>query len=93
MAVGEREGLVKVTEWQKTYYAGDSGIQSGATTVRSDDDGTEYSTKKYTYTTTVTENPAGKQHTCTLCDMLVYTTDTQPKPSLLVLVCCLLHTE
>uniref|UniRef100_A0AAR2JSH8 Junction plakoglobin n=1 Tax=Pygocentrus nattereri TaxID=42514 RepID=A0AAR2JSH8_PYGNA len=58
MQMGEREGVVKVTEWQKTYYAGDSGIQSGATTVRSDDDGTEYSTKKYTFTTTVAENPA-----------------------------------
>lgn len=58
MQMGEREGVLKVTEWQKSYYAGDSGIQSGATTVRSDDDGTEYSSKKYTFTTTVTENPA-----------------------------------
>lgn len=58
---GEHDGAVKVTEWQKTYYTTDSGIQSGATTVRADDDGTEYS-KKYTYTTMVTENPAGEKH-------------------------------
>ncbi|XP_053491490.1 junction plakoglobin a isoform X2 [Ictalurus furcatus] len=57
MQMGERDGAVKVTEWQKTYYTTDSGIQSGATTVRGDDDGTEYS-KKYTYTSTVTEHPA-----------------------------------
>uniref|UniRef100_A0A8C7NTY9 Junction plakoglobin a n=1 Tax=Oncorhynchus mykiss TaxID=8022 RepID=A0A8C7NTY9_ONCMY len=49
-----------VKEWQQTYYAGDSGIQSGATTVRTDDDGTEYSTKQYSTVTTtvVSENPA-----------------------------------
>lgn len=52
---------MKVTEWQQTYYTGDSGIQSGATTVRGlmEDDPTDY-TKKYTLTTTVTEIPAGK---------------------------------
>uniref|UniRef100_A0A8C7CVX8 Junction plakoglobin a n=1 Tax=Oncorhynchus kisutch TaxID=8019 RepID=A0A8C7CVX8_ONCKI len=52
----------KVKEWQETYYAGDSGIQSGATTVRTDDDGTEYSTKQYSTVTTtiVSENPAGE---------------------------------
>uniref|UniRef100_A0A4W4GHD8 Junction plakoglobin n=1 Tax=Electrophorus electricus TaxID=8005 RepID=A0A4W4GHD8_ELEEL len=56
--LGEREGVVKVTEWQNTHYAGDSGFQSGATTVRSDgDDGTEFHSKKYTMTTTVTETP------------------------------------
>lgn len=63
--VGEHDGVMKVTDWQKTYYAADSGIQSGATTVRADDDGTEYS-KKYTYTsttTTVTEDPAGEKCT------------------------------
>ncbi|XP_023990777.1 junction plakoglobin [Salvelinus sp. IW2-2015] len=54
------DGRVKVKEWQQTYYAGDSGIQSGATTVRTDDDGTEYSTKQYSTitTTVVSENPA-----------------------------------
>uniref|UniRef100_A0A8C7CU55 Junction plakoglobin a n=1 Tax=Oncorhynchus kisutch TaxID=8019 RepID=A0A8C7CU55_ONCKI len=54
------EGRGKVKEWQETYYAGDSGIQSGATTVRTDDDGTEYSTKQYSTVTTtiVSENPA-----------------------------------
>uniref|UniRef100_A0A4W4GHL2 Junction plakoglobin n=1 Tax=Electrophorus electricus TaxID=8005 RepID=A0A4W4GHL2_ELEEL len=66
-AVGEREGVVKVTEWQNTHYAGDSGFQSGATTVRSDgDDGTEFHSKKYTMTTTVTETPPGSsQYTIT----------------------------
>lgn len=59
--VGEHDGMVKVAEWQKTYYTTDSGIQSGATTVRTDDDGTEYN-RKYTYTkTTVTESPAGEK--------------------------------
>ncbi|XP_064180535.1 junction plakoglobin a [Anguilla rostrata] len=57
MQMSETEGTVKVTGWQQTYYAEDSGIQSGATTVR-DDDGSEYSSKKYTVTTTVIENPA-----------------------------------
>uniref|UniRef100_A0A673ZFY8 Junction plakoglobin a n=1 Tax=Salmo trutta TaxID=8032 RepID=A0A673ZFY8_SALTR len=54
------EGRVKVKEWQQTYYAGDSGIQSGATTVRTDDDGAEYSTKQYSTVTTtvVSEKPA-----------------------------------
>lgn len=41
--------MVKVAEWQQTYYASDSGIQSGATTVRDDESSTEYSGhKKYT---------------------------------------------
>ncbi|XP_071771376.1 junction plakoglobin a [Centroberyx gerrardi] len=54
MQMGEPEGMTKVAEWQHTYYGTDSGIQSGATTVR-DDDGTEYSTSKhYTVTTTMT---------------------------------------
>lgn len=62
VSVAEAPGSVKVTEWQQSYYGTDSGIQSGATTVRSDEEGTEYSTKKFTYTTTITENPAGKKH-------------------------------
>ncbi|XP_062303927.1 junction plakoglobin-like [Osmerus eperlanus] len=58
MQMGEPEGLVKVSEWQQTYYAGDSGIQSGATTVR-DDEGTEYSSSKhYTVTTVTAAHPA-----------------------------------
>uniref|UniRef100_A0AAQ5ZBR4 Junction plakoglobin n=1 Tax=Amphiprion ocellaris TaxID=80972 RepID=A0AAQ5ZBR4_AMPOC len=45
--------MVKVAEWQQTYYASDSGIQSGATTVRDDESSTEYSgSKKYTGSTT-----------------------------------------
>uniref|UniRef100_A0A8C8DUQ3 Junction plakoglobin a n=1 Tax=Oryzias sinensis TaxID=183150 RepID=A0A8C8DUQ3_9TELE len=43
---------VKVTEWQQTMYGMDSGIQSGATTVREDDG--EFS-RHYTMTTTVTQ--------------------------------------
>uniref|UniRef100_A0AAY4DGL7 Junction plakoglobin n=1 Tax=Denticeps clupeoides TaxID=299321 RepID=A0AAY4DGL7_9TELE len=57
MQMGEQEGPRKVMDWQQTYYSSDSGIQSGATTVRSDDGMTEYS-KKYTITTTVAQNPA-----------------------------------
>uniref|UniRef100_A0A673NFA7 Junction plakoglobin b n=1 Tax=Sinocyclocheilus rhinocerous TaxID=307959 RepID=A0A673NFA7_9TELE len=41
----EAEGAVKVEEWQQTFYASDSGIQSGATTFR-DEDESEFS-KKY----------------------------------------------
>uniref|UniRef100_A0AAR2KZ63 Junction plakoglobin n=1 Tax=Pygocentrus nattereri TaxID=42514 RepID=A0AAR2KZ63_PYGNA len=46
------EGAVKVAEWQHTYYSSDSGIQSGATTVREEDE-TE-SNKKFP-----TENTTG----------------------------------
>ncbi len=52
-AVSEADSVVKVAEWQQTYYASDSGIQSGATTVRDDESSTEYSgRKKYTSSTT-----------------------------------------
>ncbi|KAF6739073.1 Junction plakoglobin [Oryzias melastigma] len=55
MHMGEMEsGSVKVTEWQQTMYGLDSGIQSGATTVR-DDDGDFTSSRHYTTTTTVTQ--------------------------------------
>ncbi len=60
VSVAEAPGADKVKAWQQTYYGTDSGIQSGATTVRSDEDGTEYSTKKITYSTTITETPAGE---------------------------------
>ncbi|XP_023277865.1 junction plakoglobin-like [Seriola lalandi dorsalis] len=54
MQMGELDsGTVKVTEWQRTMYGVDSGIQSGATTVR-DDDGDFNTSKHYTMTTTVT---------------------------------------
>uniref|UniRef100_A0A8C6TL15 Junction plakoglobin a n=1 Tax=Neogobius melanostomus TaxID=47308 RepID=A0A8C6TL15_9GOBI len=49
---------VRVKEWQQTMYSTDSGIQSGATTVR-DDDGSEYiTTKHYTTTTITSQDPA-----------------------------------
>uniref|UniRef100_A0A3Q3WD89 Uncharacterized protein n=1 Tax=Mola mola TaxID=94237 RepID=A0A3Q3WD89_MOLML len=53
VAVGEPDsGVVKVAEWQQTLYGVDSGINSGATTVRDDD--SEYITSKhYTMTTSV----------------------------------------
>lgn len=52
-AVSEADSVVKVAEWQQTYYATDSGIQSGATTVQDDESSTEYSgNKKYTNSTT-----------------------------------------
>lgn len=52
-------GVVKVAEWQQTMYGLDSGIQSGATTVR-DDDGEYTTSKHYTMTTTVTREEPGK---------------------------------
>lgn len=57
VAVGEPDsGVVKVAEWQQTLYGVDSGINSGATTVRDDD--SEYITSKhYTMTTSVREGP------------------------------------
>lgn len=60
-AVSEADSVVKVAEWQQTYYASDSGIQSGATTVRDDESSTEYSGhKKYTgsATTSTASAPA-----------------------------------
>lgn len=48
-AVSEADSMMKVAEWQQTYYASDSGIHSGATTVRDDESSTDYSgRKKYT---------------------------------------------
>lgn len=50
---------MKVAEWQQTYYASDSGIQSGATTVRDDESSTEYSgRKKYTGSGVTSTAPA-----------------------------------
>ncbi|XP_062845057.1 junction plakoglobin-like [Trichomycterus rosablanca] len=37
MSMPKTEAEVKVAEWQQTYYATDSGIQSGATTVNEED--------------------------------------------------------
>ncbi|XP_074518238.1 junction plakoglobin a [Halichoeres trimaculatus] len=45
-------GISKVQEWQEGRYVLDSGINSGANTIR-DDDG-EFTTKHYTVTSTVT---------------------------------------
>ena len=51
--MSEADSVVKVAEWQQTYYATDSGIQSGATTVLDDESSTEYSgRKKYSGSTT-----------------------------------------
>ncbi|MED6273866.1 hypothetical protein CHARACLAT_010701 [Characodon lateralis] len=59
MQMGEMDsGMVKVQEWQQTIYGLDSGIQSGATTIR-DEDGEYKSSKNYIKTTTITrEEPA-----------------------------------
>lgn len=47
-AVSKADSMIKVAEWQQTYYASDSGIHSGATTVRDDESSTDYSgCKKY----------------------------------------------
>lgn len=45
-AVSEADSMIKVAEWQQTYYASDSGIHSGATTVRDDESSTNYSGRK-----------------------------------------------
>ncbi|KAL0166945.1 hypothetical protein M9458_038789, partial [Cirrhinus mrigala] len=50
----EAEGSVKVEEWQHTFYASDSGIQSGATTIR-DEDESECS-KKYSVSASAGES-------------------------------------
>ncbi|XP_053531280.1 junction plakoglobin [Ictalurus punctatus] len=47
MSMPISEAEVKVAEWQKTYYAADSGIQSGATTVN-DEDQSEINAKTFT---------------------------------------------
>ncbi|XP_007542912.1 junction plakoglobin a [Poecilia formosa] len=47
-------GRAKVSEWSQSYYGHDSGIQSGATTIR-DDDGDYTTTTRYVTTTTVTK--------------------------------------
>uniref|UniRef100_A0A8C6TMA1 Junction plakoglobin a n=1 Tax=Neogobius melanostomus TaxID=47308 RepID=A0A8C6TMA1_9GOBI len=58
MAMQMGDSGVRVKEWQQTMYSTDSGIQSGATTVR-DDDGSEYiTTKHYTTTTITSQDPA-----------------------------------
>lgn len=58
-AVSEADSVVKVAEWQQTYYSSDSGIQSGATTVRDDESSTEYSgRKKYTSSSSAVSNSA-----------------------------------
>lgn len=60
VAVGECDsGMAKVAEWQHTMYGLDSGINSGATTVR-DDDGEYTTSKHYTMTTTVAREEPGK---------------------------------
>ncbi|XP_061889505.1 junction plakoglobin a [Entelurus aequoreus] len=63
MQMGEMDrGVTKVTEWQETMYGFDSGIQSGANTVR--DDGGDHTSKQYTMTTVTTE-PADSQYVLT----------------------------
>ncbi|XP_039980221.1 junction plakoglobin isoform X3 [Xiphias gladius] len=59
MQMSEADSVVKVAEWQQTYYASDSGIQSGATTVQDDEISTEYSgCKKYSGSTTTSTTTA-----------------------------------
>nr|XP_057920673.1 junction plakoglobin a [Doryrhamphus excisus] len=64
LQMGELDrGVTKVTEWQERKYQIDSGIQSGANTVR-DDDGDFTTSKQYTMTTVTTE-PADSQYVLT----------------------------
>lgn len=55
--MSEAEGAVKVEEWQQTFYASDSGIQSGATTIR-DEEESEFS-KKYSVSASAAESATG----------------------------------
>ncbi|XP_061535607.1 junction plakoglobin-like [Phycodurus eques] len=65
MQLGELDrGVTKVTEWQETRYGIDSGIESGANTIR-DEDGDFGTSKQYTMTTTVTTEPADSQYVLT----------------------------
>ncbi|XP_061625812.1 junction plakoglobin a [Phyllopteryx taeniolatus] len=65
MQLGELDrGVTKVKEWQETRYGIDSGIESGANTIR-DDDGDFSTSKQYTMTTTVTTEPADSQYVLT----------------------------
>ncbi|XP_061685476.1 junction plakoglobin a [Syngnathoides biaculeatus] len=65
MQLGELDrGVTKVSEWQETRYGIDSGIQSGANTIR-DDDGDFSTSKQYTVTTTVTTEPPDSQYVLT----------------------------
>lgn len=69
-AVSEADSMMKVAEWQQTYYASDSGIHSGATTVRDDESSTDYSgRKKYSGSSTTpaaNTTAAGEQASGTL---------------------------
>lgn len=58
-AVGEMDsGSVRVKEWQQTMYGLDSGIQSGANTIRDDDE--ILTSRHYTMTTTVMKDEPGR---------------------------------
>lgn len=58
-AVGEMDsGTVRVKEWQQTMYGLDSGIQSGANTIRDDDE--ILTSRHYTMTTTVMKDEPGR---------------------------------
>lgn len=55
--MSEAEGAVKVEEWQQTFYASDSGIQSGATTIRDEEESESF--KKYSVSAGAVENATG----------------------------------
>lgn len=66
-AVNEADSVMKVAEWQQTYYASDSGIQSGATTVQDDESSTEYSGRqKYAGPTDTSASAGGGVATAAL---------------------------
>ncbi|KAG1946745.1 junction plakoglobin [Pimephales promelas] len=54
LQMSEAEGAVKVEEWQQTFYASDSGIQSGATTIRDEEE--SESCKKYSISASAVES-------------------------------------
>ncbi|XP_062244577.1 junction plakoglobin a [Platichthys flesus] len=63
MQMAGLDGMVKVANWQDTMYGIDSGIQSGANTVK--DEGEYTTSKHYTMTSTVTSEQPETQYSLT----------------------------
>ncbi|KAF7216369.1 junction plakoglobin a [Nothobranchius furzeri] len=66
MQMGELDsGSIKVQKWQNTMYAVDSGIQSGATTIRDEEFEVPVTKKVYMTTTVTQQEPDLEQYTMT----------------------------
>nr|XP_040045877.1 junction plakoglobin-like isoform X2 [Gasterosteus aculeatus aculeatus]XP_040045878.1 junction plakoglobin-like isoform X2 [Gasterosteus aculeatus aculeatus]XP_040045879.1 junction plakoglobin-like isoform X2 [Gasterosteus aculeatus aculeatus]XP_040045880.1 junction plakoglobin-like isoform X2 [Gasterosteus aculeatus aculeatus]XP_040045881.1 junction plakoglobin-like isoform X2 [Gasterosteus aculeatus aculeatus] len=86
MQISEADSVVKVAEWHQTYYALDSGIQSGATTALDDESNTKYSSHKKnigsTTTSTTTATATNRGGGDTAADGLESPTDLESPFSL-----------